>query len=50
MLPCAVREANYRYGAVLQAEGAFVRVSTTRLALASHGLGRLAARGCGRGP
>ncbi|MFD1467638.1 hypothetical protein ACFQ48_05345 [Hymenobacter caeli] len=38
-LPRAVREANYRYGAVVLAEDVFARVSMTRLALAARELG-----------
>ena len=37
-LPRAVREARYRYGAVLLAEDVFARVSMTRLALAARDL------------
>ncbi len=38
-LPRAIREAGYRYGAVVLAENAFARVSMTRLAMATRGLG-----------
>lgn len=38
-LPRAVREAHYRYGAVVLAENVFARVSMTRLALAARELG-----------
>ena len=38
-LPRAVREAHYRYGAVVLAEDVFARVSMTRLALAARELG-----------
>lgn len=38
-LPRAIREAGYRHGAVVLAENAFARLSMTRLAMATRGLG-----------